>query len=176
MTQPEESLSMPTTAGRVFSEQLYRIRDVHIEVESILQAWLRCKTTFPAPAAPASAARKSCVGKAWTAIFCDSCWGPWSKAIALKLDGMCRARGAGSAMAGHWCVMNSFAKSSNRRIGLNPGKLSRALKKVYANVFAGQHMLVVEDISRITANKLNIIYGRLENLRELANATLRTIS
>jgi len=54
-----------------------------------------------------------------------------------------------------------------------PRQLSRALKKVYANAFAGQHMLVVEDISRITANKLNIIYGRLENLRELANAALR---
>jgi hypothetical protein len=34
-------------------------------------------------------------------------------------------------------------------------------------------MLAVEDISRVTAHKLDIIHGRLENLREMANAALR---
>lgn len=52
-------------------------------------------------------------------------------------------------------------------------QLSRALETLYANAFAGRHMLAVEDIGRITANKLNIIYGRLENVREMANAALR---
>ncbi|HEX5676010.1 MAG TPA: hypothetical protein VFX83_11540, partial [Azonexus sp.] len=54
-----------------------------------------------------------------------------------------------------------------------PRQLSRALKTVYANALAGQHMLVVDDISRIGENRLNIIRGRLENLREQANAALR---
>ena len=47
------------------------------------------------------------------------------------------------------------------------------VQTLYADVFAGQHMLVVEDIGRITASKLDRIHARLESLREMANAALR---
>ncbi len=52
-------------------------------------------------------------------------------------------------------------------------QLSRAFKTLYANAFAGQHMLVVDDIGRITANKLVVMYGKLEALRDRANEALR---
>jgi hypothetical protein len=56
---------------------------------------------------------------------------------------------------------------------VEPKQLARAFKRLYANVLAGQHMLVVDDISKITAHKLNRIHARLESLRDQANAVLR---
>jgi hypothetical protein len=52
-------------------------------------------------------------------------------------------------------------------------QLSRAFKRIYAGAYAGQHMLVVEDIGKITEHRLGVILGRLEKLRDLANVAVR---
>ena len=52
-------------------------------------------------------------------------------------------------------------------------QLSRDFKTLYAHVYAGQHMLVVDDIGKITPHKLKLIQTRLEALRERANGALR---
>ena len=173
MTQPEESLSMPTTAGRVFSEQLYRIRDVHIEVESILQSLAALQDDVPCASCTSVCCKEVMCRESVDSDFLRFLLGPVVEGYSVEAGWYVPGSGCRLSYGRPLVCYEFFCEKFESQDWTQPRQLSRALKKVYANVFAGQHMLVVEDISRITANKLNIIYGRLENLRELANATLR---
>jgi hypothetical protein len=157
----------------VLSEQLYRIRDVHIEVESILQSLAALQDDNPCA---------TCASVCCKEVMCRESMD--SDFLRLLLGSLVDRYGvdAGWYVPGSGCRLSYgrplvcyeyFCEKFETPDWTQLKQLSRALKTLYANVFAGQHMLVVKDISRITENKLNIIHARLENLRERANAALR---
>jgi hypothetical protein len=173
MRKPQAGSSTPSLASRVFSEQLYRIREAHIEVESILQSLAALQDDVPCASCTSVCCREAMCRESVDSDFLRFLLGP-------LVDGY--RVGAGWYVPGSGCRLSHgrplvcyefFCEKFESQDWTQPRQLSRALKKVYANAFAGQHMLVVEDISRITEHRLNVIYGRLENLIELANAALR---
>lgn len=108
---------MPRPDGRTFSEQLHRIRDIHIEVESILQSLAALQDDPPCARCTSVCCKEVMCRESIDSDFLRSCWTHGSMITASTPDGMCQAPDAGSAMAGRWCVTNSFASSSTRRIG-----------------------------------------------------------
>lgn len=165
MTQPH--------AGRVFSEQLYRIRDVHIEVESILQSLAALQDGVPCAGCTSVCCKEAMCRESVDSDFLRFLLGPVVEGYSVEAGWYVPGSGCRLSYGRPLVCYEFFCDKFESQDWTQPRQLSRALKKVYANAFAGQHMLVVEDIGRITANKLNIIYGRLENLRALANAALR---
>jgi len=173
MTKTQAGLSTSTTAGRAFSEQLYRIRDVHIEVESILQSLAALRDENPCA---------SCTNVCCKEVFCresiDSDFlrfllGPLVDGYSVNAGWYVPGSGCRLSYGRPLVCYEYFCEKFETQDWTQPKQLSRALKTVYAHAFAGQHILVVKDISRITAHKLNIIHGRLEKLRGMANEALR---
>ncbi|MHB1187546.1 MAG: hypothetical protein ACYCZ3_08085 [Thiobacillus sp.] len=173
MTRTQTRSRTPTPDGRAFSEQLYRIRDIHMEVECILQSLAALQDENPCA---------SCTNVCCKEVMCrESMDSDFLRfLLGLLVDGY--SVDAGWYVPGSGCRLGYgrplvcyefFCEKFEAQDWTQPRQLSRALKMLYANVFAGQHMLVVEDISKITENKLNIIHARLEDLREMANAALR---
>jgi hypothetical protein len=163
----------PIPDGREFSEQLHRIRDVHLEVESILQSLAALQEDQPCA---------SCTNVCCKEVFCresmDSDFLRFllgSRVEGYNVDAGWYAPGSGCRLShGRPLVCYEyFCDKFEAQNWTRTRQLSHALKTLYANAFAGQHMLVVKDISRITAHKLDIIHDRLENVREMANAALR---
>jgi len=173
MTKIQAGSSTPTLASRVFSEQLYRIREVHIEVESILQSLAALQDDIPCASCTSVCCKEVMCRESLDSDFLRFLLGPVVEGYSVEAGWYVPGSGCRLSYGRPLVCYEFFCDKFELQDWTQPRQLSRALKKVYANAFAGQHMLVVEDISRITANKLNIIYGRLENLKELANVALR---
>lgn len=173
MTTPQASSSTPAPAGRVFSEQLYRIRELHIEVESILQSLAALQDDIPCTRCTSVCCREVMCRESVDSDFLRFVLGSLAEGYSADAGWYVPGSGCRLSYGRPLVCYEFFCEKFESQDWTQPRQLSRALKKAYADAFAGQHMLVVEDISRITPNKLNIIYGRLENLRELANAALR---
>jgi hypothetical protein len=160
-------------AGRVFSEQLHRIRDAHIEVESILQSLAALLDENPCSGCTNVCCKEVLCRESIDSDFLRFVLGSrvddYSASDGWHVPGSGCRLGHGRPLV---CYEYFCAKFDAEDVGA-VRQLSRALKTVYANAFAGQHILVVDDISRISANKLRLIHGRLDALRDLANAALR---
>lgn len=160
-------------AGRVFSEQLHRIRDVHIEVESILQSLAALQNENPCANCTSVCCKEALCRESIDSDFLRFVLG--SRADDYSVSDGWLAPGSGCRL-GHGRPLvcyEYFCERFDTQEVSSLRQLSRALKTVYANVFAGRHILAVDDISRISANKLRIILGSLEELRDLANVALR---
>lgn len=158
---------------RTFSAQLYRIREVHIEVEAILQSLAALQDDVPCARCTSVCCREVMCRESVDSDFLRFVLGPQVDGYGVN-DGW-YVPGSGCRL-GHGRPLvcyEFFCEKFDAQDAAQLRQLSRAFKTLYARAFAGQHMLVVEDISRITANKLNRIHGRLENLKEMANAALR---
>jgi len=173
MRKTQAGSSTPSLASRVFSEQLYRIREAHIEVESILQSLAALQDDVPCASCTSVCCREAMCRESVDSDFLRFLLGPVVEGYSVEAGWYVPGSGCRLGYGRPLVCYEFFCDKFESQDWTQPRQLSRALKKVYANAFSGQHMLVVEDISRITANRLNIIYGRLENLRELANAALR---
>jgi hypothetical protein len=163
----------PTPDGRAFSEQLYRIREAHIEVESILQSLAALQEDNPCARCTNVCCQEEICRESLDSDFLRFLLGPRVEGYNV---------GAGWYVPGSGCRLGHgrplvcyeyFCTKFDTQDWTPLRHLSRAFKTLYAHACAGQHMLVVKDISRMTAHRLNIIHGRLENLRERANAELR---
>ena len=169
-----KSVTLTGTPGaRAFSEQLYRIRELHIEVEAILQSLAALLDDVPCARCTSVCCREVMCRESVDSDFLRFVLGPRVDDYGVN-DGW-HVPGSGCRLGyGRPLVCYEyFCESFDAPDAAQLRQLPRAFKTLYARVFAGQHLLVVEDISRITANKLNRIHGRLENLREMANAALR---
>ena len=157
----------------MFSEQLYRIRDIHIEVESILQSLAALQDANPCARCASVCCKEAMCRESVNSDFLQFVLGP--VAAGYRADAGWYVPGSGCRLSyGRPLVCYEFyCESFDAQDWAQPRQLSRELKTLYANVFAGQHMLVVDDISRITPHRLDIIHARLESLRERANAALR---
>lgn len=173
MTKTQAGSGTPSQDGRVFSEQLHRIRDFHIEVESILQSLAAVQDDNPCARCTSVCCKEVFCRESLNSDFLRFVLGPRGDAYSLN-DGWFEP-GSGCRLSyGRPLVCYAFfCEKFESQNWAEPRRLSRELKKVYANALAGQHMLVVDDISRIGENRLNIIHGRLEKVREMANAALR---
>ena len=164
---------MPMSDGRTFSEQLYQIRDLHIEVESILQSLTALQDNIPCASCSSVCCREVMCRESVDSDFLRFVLG--SQVESYRAD-------AGWYMPGSGCQLGFgrplvcyefFCEKFDSRGWAEPRQLSRSFKTLYALVFAGQHMLVVDDISQITAHKLSRIHARLEALRDRASTVLR---
>ena len=166
------SSGSPLPDGRSFSERLYRIRDIHIEVESILQSLAALQDDTPCARCASVCCKEAMCRESMDSDFLRFVLG--SVADGYRADTGWYVAGSGCRLGyGRPLVCYEFfCESFDAQDRDSPKQLSRALKMLYANAFAGQHMLVVEDISRITPHRLDLIHARLEHLRDRANAAL----
>lgn len=162
-----------TPGARVFSEQLYRIREVHVEVEAILQSLAALLDDVPCARCTSVCCREVMCRESVDSDFLRFVLDP--RVDDYEVNDGWHVPGSGCRLGyGRPLVCYEyFCERFDAQDAAQLRQLSRAFKMLYANAFAGQHVLVVEDISRITANRLNHIHARLENLRERANAALR---
>jgi hypothetical protein len=172
MTQTQAS-SRATPDGRTFSEQLYRIRDLHIEVESILQSLAALHDDNPCASCTNVCCKEVMCRESMDSDFLRFLLGPLVEGYSVDAGWYVPGSGCRLSYGRPLVCYEFFCEKFEAQDWTQPRQLSRALKTLYANAFAGQHMLVVNDISRITAHKLYIIHDRLENLRDMANAALR---
>jgi hypothetical protein len=163
----------PETAGRAFSERLHRIRDAHIEVESILQSLAALQDESPCARCTSVCCKEAICRESVDSDFLRFVLGPRVEAYSVTAGWHVPGAGCRLSYGRPLVCYEYFCERFDTQDVRSTRPLSRALKQVYANAFAGQSVLVVEDISRISANKLRIIHGRLEALRDLANAALR---
>lgn len=160
-------------AGRVFSEELHQIREVHIEMESILQSLAALQNDAPCARCANVCCKEVLCRESIESDFLRFVLGTRVDDFSLS-DGW-YVPGSGCRLSfGRPLVCYEFfcERFDMREVGTLK-QLSRAFKTVYSNVFAGQHILVVDDISRISKNKLRVVLGRLEGLRDQANSALR---
>lgn len=169
---PIQAPSSPM-AARVFSERLHQIRGVHIEVESILQSLATLHDENPCSSCSKVCCKEVLCRESIDSDFLRFVLGPRLDDYSVN-DGW-HVPGSGCRLGyGRPLVCYEyFCEQFDTQDVSSTMQLSRAFKMVYAQAFAGQHILVVEDISRISANRLRIIHGRLEALRDQANVALR---
>ncbi|MBI3432433.1 MAG: hypothetical protein HY018_09515 [Hydrogenophilales bacterium] len=158
---------------KAFSEQLYRIREIHIEVEAILQSLAALQDDVPCARCTSVCCREVMCRESVDSDFLRFVLGPRVEDYEVN-DGW-HVPGSGCRLGyGRPLVCYEFfCERFDAQDAAQLRQLSRAFKTLYADVFAGRHMLAVADIRRITANKLDRIHNRLETLRERANAALR---
>lgn len=173
MTETQTGLKPPTADGRVFSEQLYRIRDVHIEVESILQSLVALQGDNPCARCTSVCCKEVMCRESLESDFLRFLLGPLTERYSVSAGWHAPGSGCRLSYGRPLVCYEFFCEKYEAQDWTQPRQLSRALKTVYANAFAGRHILAVEDIGRITENKLNLILVKLENLREVASAALR---
>lgn len=159
--------------GRTFSEQLHRIRDLHIEVESILQSLAALQDDPPCASCRSVCCKEVMCRESIDSDFLRFVLGPLVEAYHVDAGWYEPGSGCRLSYGRPLVCYEYFCDAFQAQDGSQLKQLSRALKTLYASARGGQHILAVEDIGRVTANKLNIIHGRLENLREVANAALR---
>ena len=162
-----------TMAGRVFSEELHQIREVHIEMESILQSLAALQNDAPCASCANVCCKEVLCRESIESDFLRFVLGARVDDYSLS-DGW-YVPGSGCRLSfGRTLVCYEFfcERFDMQEVGTLK-QLSRAFKTVYSNVFAGQHILVVDDISRISKNKLHVVLNRLEGLRDQANSALR---
>jgi hypothetical protein len=161
-----------TMAGRVFSEPLHQIRAIHIEVESILQSLAALHDNNPCASCTHVCCKEVLCRESVDSDFLRFVLGPRVGDYSVHDGWHVPGSGCRLDFGRPLICYEYFCERFDTRDVKTTRQLSRTLKTVYANVFAGQHMLVVEDIGRISANKLRIVHGRLEALRDLANRAL----
>ncbi len=159
--------------GRVFSEQLYQIRDIHIEVESILQSLAALHAENPCASCLRVCCKEVLCRESVDSDFLRLVLGPQIGEYSVNDGWHVSGSGCRLGYGRPLICYEYFCERFDTQDVKVTRQLSRALKTVYANVFAGQHMLVLEDINRISANKLRIVQVRLEALKDLANRALR---
>lgn len=162
-----------TMAGRVFSESLHQIRASHIEVESILQSLAALHDENPCASCTHVCCKEILCRESIDSDFLRFILGPKVGDYSVNDGWYVPGSGCRLAYGRPLICYEYFCERFDTQDVKATRQLSRALKTVYANVFAGQHILVVEDINRISANKLRIVLGRLVALRDLANEALR---
>jgi hypothetical protein len=173
MTRTQADSRTPTQEGRVFSEQLHRIREVHIEVESILQSLAALQEEQPCARCTSVCCKEVMCRESLDSDFLRFLLGPRAEAYSADAGWYVPGSGCRLSYGRPLVCYEYFCEQFEDQNRSQLRQLSRVLKTLYANAFAGQHMLVVEDIGRISANKLNLIHARLEKLRDMANAALR---
>jgi len=171
MTRTHES--PPEMAGRAFGEQLHRIRDLHIDVESILQSLAALQDANPCASCTSVCCREAFCRESIESDFLRFVLGPRVDAYSANAGWYVPGSGCRLSYGRPLVCYEYFCAKYETQDVSAIRALSRALKTVYANAFAGQHILAVEDVSRISANRLCIIHDRLEALRDRANAALR---
>jgi hypothetical protein len=152
---------------------LLRIRDIHIEVESILQSLAALHDENPCASCTHVCCKEVLCRESIDSDFLRFVLGSRTDDYSVSDGWYVPGSGCRLSYGRPLVCYEYFCERFDTQDVSSTRQLSRALKTVYANVFAGQHILVVEDISRISANKLRIIHGRLEALRDLANEALR---
>ena len=173
MTRTQAGSRAPAPEGRTFSGQLYRIRDVHIEVEAILQSLAALQDDTPCARCTSVCCREVMCRESVDSDFLRFLLGSRVDGYSVSDGWLVPGSGCRLSFGRPLVCYEYFCEQFDAQDASELRQLSRALKKLYANVYAGQHMLVVEDISRIAANRLSHVLGRLENLREQANTALR---
>ena len=173
MTVTQTGSMTPTPDGRAFSEQLHRIREVHIEVESILQSLAALQEASPCVRCTNVCCKEAFCRESLDSDFLRFLLGP--RVEGYNVDAGWYVPGSGCRLGyGRPLVCYEyFCEKFDTQDWTRLRQLSRAFKTLYAHAFAGQHMLVVKDIGRITTHRLDIIHARLETLKERANAELR---
>lgn len=163
----------PAMAGRVFSAQLHRIRDLHIEMESILQSLAALQDDIPCARCTHVCCKEPLCRESIDSDFLRFVLGARVDDYSVR-DGW-HVAGVGCRLShGRPLVCYEyFCEQFDTQAVRTLRQLSRAFKTVYARVLAGQHILVVDDISRISAHKQRLIHDRLAALRDQANAALR---
>ena len=160
-------------AERIFSEQLYRIREVHIEVETLLQSLAALQGKNPCASCANVCCKEPLCRESIDSDFLRFVLGTRIRDYSAT-DGW-YVPGSGCRLEyGRPLVCYEYfcARFDEQEVDTLK-QLSRALKTTYRNVYAGRHMLVVDDITRISATRLRILLDRLENLRTLAQTALR---
>ena len=173
MPGTREHARTSTPEGRTFSERLYQIRDLHIEVESILQSLSTLQDDIPCARCSSVCCKEIMCRESVDSDFLRFVLGAQADAYPVHAGWYVPGSGCRLSFGRPLVCYEFFCEQFDARGWAEPRQFSRAFKTLYADVFAGQHMLVVEDISQITAHKLNRIHARLEALREKANAVLR---
>jgi len=159
--------------ARAFSEQLYRIREVHVEVEAILQSLAALQDDIPCARCTSVCCREVMCRESVDSDFLRFVLGPRVDDYGVNDGWYVPGSGCRLSHGRPLVCYEFFCEKFDTQDAAQLRQLSRAFKALYARAFAGQHMLVVEDISRITANRLNLIYDKLEKLRDVANEALR---
>ncbi len=173
MTRTQTGSMMPIAEGRAFGEALHRIREIHIEVESILQSLAALLDENPCACCSNVCCKEAFCRESVDSDFLRFVLG--ARVEDYDVHAGWYVPGSGCRLGyGRPLVCYEYFCDQFETQAANPlRQLSRAFKTVYSNVLAGQHMLVVEDISQISARRLRVIHDRLDALRELANAALR---
>ena len=172
MTSTQADSRTPTSAGRVFSDQLHRIRDVHIEVESILQSLAALQDENPCARCTRVCCKEVFCRESVESDFLRFVLGPRVEGYSDHAGWYVPGSGCRLSYGRPLLCYEYFCEKFETQGASAIRQLSRALKTLYANALAGQHILVVEDISRISATRLRILHHRLEGLRDRANAAL----
>lgn len=177
-TKKSSTPSLLLEPDRKFGEQLHRIRDLHIEVESILQSLSALQNENVCASCTHVCCKEVICRESMDSDFLRFVLG--SRAEDYVAHQGWYQPGSGCQLSyGRPLICYEFFCDRYDTPAVNTPsmqslrQLSSALKRVYAGVYAGQHMLVVDDITRITAHKLNVIHDRLEKLKGLANHALR---
>jgi hypothetical protein len=170
MIQAVSGTSAPES--RVFSERLHRIRDLHIEVEAILQSLAAVQDDNPCARCTSVCCKEVFCRESLSSDFLRFVLGPRVDAYSVSSGWFEPGSGCRLSYGRPLVCYAFFCEKFEPQNWADSRRLSRELKRLYANAFAGEHLLVVDDISRIGESRLNIIHGRLEEVREMANAAL----
>ncbi|MFO7541650.1 MAG: hypothetical protein R6W97_02415 [Thiobacillus sp.] len=160
-------------ADRVFSEHLHQIREVHIEVESVLQSLAALLDENPCARCSDVCCKEGLCRESIDSDFLRFVLG--ARVDDYSVSAGWDVPGSGCRLSyGRPLVCYEFFCEKFDAQEVDPiRQVSRAFKAAYANAFAGQHILVVDDISRISAHAQRRMLGRIETVRDQANAALR---
>jgi hypothetical protein len=159
--------------GREFSEQLHAIRDVHIEVESILQSLSELQSDKPCLTCTSVCCREEMCRESIDSDFLRFLLGPMVDGYDAESGWFVAGAGCRLSYGRPLVCYEFFCERFDMQESEQCRQLSRALKTVYSRALAGQHILAVDDITKISAHRLKIIHAKLENLRDVANEALR---
>jgi hypothetical protein len=175
MTVPD---TLPTDArapsgDRAFSAQLHRIRDMHIEVESILQSLAALQGDSPCASCASVCCREAMCRESIDSDFLRFLLGPLAEGYGAEAGWHVPGSGCRLGHGRPLVCYEFFCEKFEGQEWARLKQFSRTFKTLYAQAKAGQHVLVVDDIGGITEHKLGILYGRLEELRNRASEALR---
>jgi hypothetical protein len=131
-------------ADRVFSEQLHRIRDVHIDVESILQSLAALQDDKPCASCTSVCCKEVMCRESMDSDFLRFLLGPLVDRYSVDAGWYVLGSGCRLSYGRPLVCYEFFCEKFEAQDWTRPRQLSRALKTLYANAFAGQHMLMVE--------------------------------
>lgn len=173
MTDSQARPDAPPPADRALSEALWRIRDLHVELESILQSLAALRQASPCAGCASVCCREVFCRESVESDFLRFVLGPRADGYSARSGWHDPASGCrlshGRPLVCYEFLCGEFDGPEWTALR----QLSRAFKRVYVQVRAGRNLLVVDDIGRVGAGRLAVVQHRLEKLREQANAALR---